>query len=208
MKDLFSAIATNTPKIAGWATVNKALTLASIVIAFRPKIIVEIGVFGGRSLLPMALACKEINHGTVIGIDPYDRAASIESETKDNAEWWGRVDHEEVFRQFNKSVIHFGVDKFVTLLRKRSDDVDPGQWTIDLFHCDGSHTDQAVMDVVRYSPRVPVGGIVVMDDCSWTSGGVERAVNSLLATGFTELYRFRNETPEGIDDWAVFQKLK
>jgi hypothetical protein len=38
------------------------------------KLCVELGVFGGKSLLPISLKCK----GKVIGIDAWEKEASLE----------------------------------------------------------------------------------------------------------------------------------
>jgi predicted O-methyltransferase YrrM len=64
-------------QLPGWCTKEKAYTLASLVIGTRPAVIVEVGVFGGRSFLPMALALKELGKGMAIGIDPWSPAASV-----------------------------------------------------------------------------------------------------------------------------------
>src|SRR5260221_9575485 len=51
MTNLFRTISELVPRCHGWATVEKAFTLAGVALALRPEIIVEIGVWGGRSIL-------------------------------------------------------------------------------------------------------------------------------------------------------------
>ena len=41
-----------------------------MVLALRPAVVVEIGVWRGSSLLPMALALKELGRGQIVGVDP------------------------------------------------------------------------------------------------------------------------------------------
>src|SRR5271170_6961170 len=84
---MFSRIATTLPTLDGWATSEKGCTLAALVLANKPKLVVEIGVFAGRSLLPMALALKANGSGKVIGIDPYDSQESAKDEFPDSAVW-------------------------------------------------------------------------------------------------------------------------
>src|SRR5208283_4602386 len=147
----------------GWCTPEKMRALASIVLALRPETVVEIGVWSGKSLIPMALACKLLGKGRVIGIDPFDSVASVEGQIPIVADWWRKVDHDGVLRFFLEKVKHFGVQDYVTFIRKRSDDVIPDR-EIGLLHVDGNHALQAVRDVERFAPRVAPGGIVVLDD--------------------------------------------
>lgn len=187
MKDLFQQIEIVIPKIGNWCTVEKAHSLAAIVIALRPETTVEIGVFSGSSLFSMAMAHKHIGIGKVIGVDPWDAKASIEGMEPPNVDWWSKVDHEAVFQTFMQNRSQLGLSEIVRVVRMKSDDYTPPD-SIDLFHCDGNHSDQAVKDVKRYATKVRVGGICVMDDINWSGGGVARAVEKLKDFGFKELY--------------------
>ena len=60
MTNLFLDIADVVPRLNGWCSVNKAQHLAAMVCALQPVTAVEIGVFGGKSLIPMAMAMKRI----------------------------------------------------------------------------------------------------------------------------------------------------
>ena len=67
------------PKLPGWCTPEKAKRLAEL--AFGAELAVELGVFGGRSLVAIALGIKwgpRPEHGYVDGIDPYTPAAALE----------------------------------------------------------------------------------------------------------------------------------
>ncbi len=193
-------------RIPGWCPLEKALDLAAVVIALRPKITVEIGVYGGKSLLPIALACEAINNGVVIGIDPWTPQASAEGYTGENANWWGQLDHEGIYRAFIAGVDRLGLKNRVAVERAKSDDaaVPP---VIDLVHLDGQHTEQAIRDVKRFCSRVRIGGVVVMDDLEWVNDGkphVAMAVTELLKLGYIELHR----TKQSDGCWGFFQRVK
>jgi len=190
----------------GWCTIEKAYTLANLVLCEKPQTVVEIGVWSGKSMMPMALACKANGDGMVWGIDPYSGAASVEGQTGDNAHWWGKTITPKIYDEMYeiaKTVIYtYEAAAFCQILRCKSDDLTPFQ-QIDLLHVDGNHGPQALKDVQRFSPMVPIGGHVVLDDLSWAGGAVSQSVTWLLENGFIEL--FRVTAPEG-NDWAVFKR--
>lgn len=196
---LFNRIAEINPHMPGWCSIEKAVVLAATVITLRPKIVVEIGVFGGRSLLPMAMAMRELQmDGMVIGIDPWDTKASMEEMEGENKAWWEKVDHEQIYRECMRYIDQEQVGRWISIHRQRSDEYKlPARYEIDLLHIDGSHGDTAsCYDVKHYGSRVRTGGILVMDDIGWA----QKAYARLSATTyFRELYK--------LDTGAVFQRL-
>lgn len=197
--ELFTRIETLLPELQGWCSQDKAAALAAAVLALRPKVAVEIGVFGGSSFLPTALAMEACDCGHLTGIDPWSPDASTDGYVGENEAFWRAVDHEAVMQKFLGHVRELGLEQRVTIERKRSDDARPPK-VIDLLHVDGQHTDQAVRDVKRFASKVRVGGLVCMDDINWTGGGVARGVEALLKFGFVEIYR--------IGEGAMFQRVK
>jgi hypothetical protein len=176
--------------LAGWCELEKALDLVATVIALRPNVVVEIGVFGGRSLIPMALACKAIGKGRVIGIDPWSQQASAEGYTGENADWWKKLDHESVYQGFLGTLNRLNLQSIVEIKRSKSDDVAPPD-VIDLLHVDGQHTEQALRDVNRFATNVRIGGFCFTDDDDWVDGGggPQQAVKRLMELGFVPLYK-------------------
>lgn len=201
---LFSEIATVVPTINGWCSVDKATLLASIIVATRPKVVCEVGIFAGKSAVPMALALKHVGTGKLTAIDAWSNELAVKDEVKQHAEWWGKVDMDAIYNEFIKHLDMHGLNAFVEVFRGNSSKVTPPS-EIGLLHVDGSHTDKAIDDVERYASNVIKGGFVVMDDCGWAGGGVRRACDVL-----TEEMNFRqlfHHFVEGTDDFAVFQKL-
>lgn len=192
-------------RIPGWCPPAKAHDLVSLVWALRPRVVVETGVFGGKSLIPMALACRQVG-GRVIGIDPWSPTASQEGYTGVNKEWWGALNHEDVYGSFLGNLERLQLQDVVEVRREKSlETVVPT--VIDLFHCDSNHNEMAIAEVRRFCPNIKVGGIAVFDDLAWHNDGVQhvaQAIELLLSYGFVELHR--PKLPSG-EEWGVFQKI-
>lgn len=220
--ELFAKIEVDLPNGGQWCTPYKAGTLASLIIGLRPTTIVEIGVWMGGSLVPMALAMKALASAgiesprprKVIGIDAWDPKASVQGQRNANEQWWGSVDHDMAFRTTRERLEAHRIDYavyevprlpnpgLVELWHCPSSDVPRNvviDLDIDLLHIDGNHAEQAIADVEIYARRVQVGGICVMDDIHWEGGHVENACTRLQRQGFTHLY--------DLDTGAVYQRV-
>ncbi len=197
--NLFQQISDWLPGKEGWCVEPKAHALAAAVLTLRPEVVVEIGVWGGMSLIPMALAVREVGRGIVIGIDPWKKEASVENQPKENAEWWSKVDHGLIYQEFIKQLATLGLLLIVDVKKMKSDEVEVPD-KIDLLHIDGNHSDQAVKDVNRFASAIRVGGMCFVDDINWEGGGVIRAVKRLQEMGFIKLY--------DMDKGAMFQRVK
>lgn len=199
MTKLFQQIAdeiTNMPH--GWCSIPKGQMLAAAVVALRPEISVEIGVYAGKSAFPIALAHKECGVGRLIAIDPWSATASQEGQVKpEDHKFWSGLDHEMIYQTFWKNALRLNVAHIIQVVRKRSDDFTPPD-NIGLLHIDGNHSDQAIRDVERFAPKCRMGALCFCDDISWSGGGVTRAIEKLRLSGWTQLYF--------LDTGAVFQK--
>jgi predicted O-methyltransferase YrrM len=183
---LFAQISSTRPPEA-WPTLEKCQCLGALVVARRPKLVVEIGVWTGDSLIPQLLALRHVGTGRGIAIDPWAPSASIEGQDDVNVKWWGRVDHERSYQIFTGRLRQLELECGV--IRAKSDEVSPAELgQIDMIHIDGNHGPQAVRDVDRFTAHVPLGGILVMDDLGWTGGSVRLAYDRAVALGFVELY--------------------
>lgn len=189
------------PALHGWCELPKAICLVNLVLAQKPKRIVEIGTWGGRSAFPMAIACRQNGGGKVICIDPWNPEASAAGQTSEvDREWWGRqVNHEIVYQHFKYFITELKLGDYIEVNRIKSDDADPPS-SIDILHVDGNHGPEAYTDTTRFAVNVNKFGFCILDDIGWIGGHVQRAVDWLLENGFIQLHP--------IGTGAIFVKMK
>lgn len=206
--DLFNKINHMIATTEGWCTYQKAHTLASLVLATRPEMIVEVGVFAGRSAFAMALACQAINKGKVVAIDAWDAQVSAKNEVAEHKEWWGKCDHDLIYMNFMRDIQAMKLDACFQVHRCKSNDMKQPPYFVGIAHIDGSHTDQAIEDVERFASKVVRGGFLILDDMRWQGGGVMRAYDTAVEMGFKELYRVTGHEAESNcdNDWCVMQQ--
>lgn len=186
------------PSMEGWCTVEKALALANNVVEHDAQVIVEIGVFGGRSFLPLALALQALGHGIAYGIDPWKKEAALEG-TNDpvNNEWWGKIDYTAIQEGCIRKIWELGLDKQTVLLRCQAH-ICASLFTepIDVLHIDGNHSEEAsTRDVAIWLPKVKKGGFIWFDDCDWKTTAKAQA----------DLLKFAKKVG-GVGECHLFQK--
>jgi predicted O-methyltransferase YrrM len=168
----------------GWCSPEKAREMMLLIEKHKPNIIVEIGVFGGRSIVAAGDACRQLGAGHVYGIDPWSSQSSVENvDEQANIEWWSKLDYEEIYLRCMKNIQVLELDRFVTILRTNSDRASVlfGNQTIDLLHIDGNHSEPvSSRDVLLYVPLVRESGFVLFDDMDWRS--TQNAVRILRET--------------------------
>lgn len=154
----------------GWCSYDKASTLHNLVLEEKPNLIVELGVYGGRSLVPMALAQIENKKGTIIGIDPWLAEASLEgAHSTQSIGGWGGVkntDYSYIYERCVNKIIEYNLNN-CELIRMKSQEaislfVDN---SIDVLHQDGNHSeDLATIEVELYMQKLKSGGYWISDD--------------------------------------------
>lgn len=212
LSDKLIARLKNINHLEGWCTTEKAEHMAQIILDRRPHLIVEIGVFGGRSAIAMGMACQEAGCGEVIGIDPWTKAAAVEGGTSpENDEWWSKLDYEKIYSGALGATRALGVDDVVRFERTH-DTVMLGEFldgTIDLLHYDGNHAELVSTRTVRdWSPKMRTGGILLVDDSHWPS--MQRSIellNTELGYRHLETKEFRNDQDQISMQYMVFEKL-
>jgi predicted O-methyltransferase YrrM len=170
-------ILTKIKQLDGWCSDFKASTLMDLVWFMQPKVVVEIGVFGGKSLVPMGFALKQLGGGVAYGIDPWSTAASAEGMDGANKDWWSSIDHGAILSKLQTKISEFGLDNYITLVQTTSAAA-PEIENIDILHIDGNHSnDASYFDALKWVPLVRSGGLIIFDDLTW--GTTERATNWL-----------------------------
>lgn len=176
-------------KIHGWCCKTKSQKFYDIIKKNKAKLCVEIGVFGGSSLIPQALAMKENNdNGIVVGIDPWTHSAALEHMENDgNKNWWSQVNLNEIYDQFIDKLKEYKIDSFCKIYKDRSENVinEFKYESIDVLHIDGNHCEKiSYQDSVNYFPKVKRGGYIFFDDTTWIENGkditTEKGLNYLL----------------------------
>jgi predicted O-methyltransferase YrrM len=175
----------------GWCLVERALEMAQLVIEHQPSTIVEIGVFAGGSLIPQALALKEIGTGRIYGIDPWSRQAAVEQVFTDGKtlaadeeiarKWWEEVDLERMHLLCMQGIWNHALEQHAVVIRARSEHCPELFNEIDVLYIDGSHSEEAsCRDVELYLPKVACAGFVWIDDANWET--VRKAVGLIEET--------------------------
>lgn len=171
--DTHDAIHALLPRLEGWCTPDKASVLADLMVDHDVQCAVEIGVFGGGSLLPMALAAREKGSGTVWGIDPWSPSAALEgTQDPQNIEWWSSIGYSGIYRGFVGMVVELDLLDVCSWLRLRSEQAVQvfQDASVQLLHIDGNHSEVAsARDAILWYPKLAPQSVVVVDDVDWVS---------------------------------------
>lgn len=165
---------------AGWCWPEKAYAMAQLVIDELPALVVEIGVFGGRSLFPQAMALRRLNRGVAIGIDPWRRESTIEGGVgAENSAWWSNLELHTIHSEFMDNLWRLDLSRWCLPWRCGAEEcygMFPSA-SIDILHIDGNHSELVSRrDVELFLPRVRSGGHVWFDDTNWDSTQAAAAI--------------------------------
>jgi hypothetical protein len=182
-------IQTNVPTLHGWCTVEKAIDLYNLVLEHEAPLCVELGVFAGRSLLPIAMAATAKN-GTAVGIDAWSKEA-CEQGVNDiaNTEWWNNIDYDFFYNYTLKVLSDADVSNTTQLVRSKSADVAShyASKSINVLHQDSNHSEEVtVEEVILWFDKVKIGGHWVFDDTDWPT--TQKAQALLLEKGYEIIF--------------------
>lgn len=188
--------------LPGWCTPEKAQRLFNLIIESDSQITCELGVFGGRSFIPMALAHKKKGTGFVLGIDAWKKEASLEGTNSfENNEYWSKINYTEVYRKCIYDIQVNDVDDFCSLIRMRSQEAGLliADNVIDILHQDSAHNVETITaELNLWVPKVKTGGYWVADDLLWKEA----------KEGYAKLPDFGLEMVEDHHEWGIFRKIK
>lgn len=192
-------------ELDGWCDKQKAGILIDFVLAMKPDTIVEIGVYGGKSLVPMAIAQQATGKGIVYGIDPWDSLESIKGMDDINREWWQRLDHGAILRGLMMKIKQFGLQDQISLIKSTSKDAAP-IYDIDILHIDGNHSEEtSYVDVTKWVPLVKSGGIIVLDDVTWFNVQTGQTTQT-KSVQWLNKHCIKQAQYHDICDWAIWIK--
>lgn len=194
------------PELQGWCDVYRAQRLAQYACSAGEQgagVCVELGVFGGRATVAMAMGLRDAGKGRVYGIDPYDAGASLEGVNEHVPgydKWWREVDYAAVERGARDAIDRLALRPWATILRLTSDEARPlfADGSVDLLYQDGNHSELvSVREVTFWTPKLRPGGIWVMDDVDWPA--TTKAQSMLPLAGFELVERPTKQ-------WAIYRK--
>jgi predicted O-methyltransferase YrrM len=160
-------------EVQGWLDPVVAKAMRELVLKTKPEVIVEIGVFYGKSLINFATALKENGKGIVYGIDSWRTRDAIRGlSPNDNPQLWTHLDLHEVHTSCVETIWEHELEEHAVIIRSASENC----WklfeaqSVDMLYIDGGHSEEAsVVDAALYLPAVRPRGYVWVDDASWPS---------------------------------------
>ena len=182
------------PVLRGWGgKVERPYRMAELIVQEKPKTVVEIGVFGGQSLIPQALALAVMRSGRIYGIDPFNlEVIKKEMAELDDEPMWLKQDMDLVLKDTLRWIRDLGLAERAILIVSESKDCSTLFNSIDILHIDGAHTEEAaLLDVNLYAKRVKKGGYIWMDDTHFPS----------LQPALREL----ENVADLVDDWGGYR---
>lgn len=203
-------------QLDGWCSKHKASILIDLVnsqLKNKPTNktikIVEIGVYGGKSLVPMAYALKKADPNGiahVYGIDPWANEESLQGVSNEsNRAYWAWIDHSAIMNKLIYHINLFNLNDQIKLIRQSSKEATPIE-EIDILHIDGNHSDEAsYQDVTKWAPLVAKGGWIILDDITWHEENKFTQTRSIewLNNHCLKMAEFRDE----INVWGIWAKL-
>ena len=186
---------------SGWCWREKAELIYTLTSSPNVRAGVEIGVFGGRSLLPMCLGLAK-NQGIAYGYDPYEKHRVYQVDQS----YWDKLDYDGLMHEAMGLLSKYGISTDV-LQRKRSLDASlnhPGG--IQFLHIDGSHYMwDTVLDLALWTRKLDVGGWLLLDDTNYDAV-VDSAV-LLKPGGFEYSCTTFNDNPTAKGEAQLWQKV-
>lgn len=190
------------PEMDGWCSPEKGIVMADAVFYLKCDLSVELGVFGGRGLLCLAIGHQASGVGKAWGFDPWTKEAALEGEnSKENDAWWSSIDLERIYRDFVANMVAKGVLETCNWARLRSDQAVKlfEDESVGVIHADSNHSEKISCDEVeRWVPKLKKGGLWFADDIDWPS--TKKAQKMLIEAGL--------QLEKSYDKWAIYQKIK
>lgn len=153
--------------LEGWCWAEKAHHMHELALDEQAKVMVEVGVYGGRSLIPLILAAQETD-GYVWGIDAWsNQVATVVPYGQDHNSFWANDDLGRVKDKLFKFLGEHQLSSHVGILEATGEQglAFFADRSVDLLHVDASHSvlDEA-RDVSSWLMKLKKDGILIIDD--------------------------------------------
>lgn len=195
-------------RMEGWCKPHKANRLFELVLETDAKYSVELGVFGGKSLIALALGHKYKGSGVAFGFDPWNNKACIEDEGNDpkNDHWWATLDMEAIHQSCLHHLKINGLEGFCETIRLRNQGMAQifANETLDIIHQDGNHNYKAITGELKsWIPKLKIGGLWIADDTSWAE--TQDGYSTMPSYG---LEKIETHSYDDGTEWQVWKKVK
>lgn len=202
MTDKYIAYLTS---LHGWCPAEKMRKLYELITSCPSEIepmAIDMGVWAGRSLFPMALAMRDMKRGMAYGYDAWSNVVATEgtNNPEDDA-WWGKVDMNMILTCFKKSIEFLSLNDWIAWDKIKTQEAarrfeDNSVW---LIHQDSAHNVETIIaELELWIPKLVVGGYWVTDDNDWDKA----------KEGYAKLPEYGLELVEDFVKWQVWKKVK
>lgn len=154
-----------------WCTKEKTDLITELLYLTKPKIAVEIGVFTGSSLIPIAATFHYLNLGKAFAIDAWSNDEAIKGLPigEANRSWWKSLDMNAIRLQFESNLEIWKLKKNVETIWQSSRSAVSLIPKIDFLHLDGGLSAQTSLeDVQNFVPKVKSGGYILYSNLLYT----------------------------------------
>jgi predicted O-methyltransferase YrrM len=164
----------------GWFREQNQHMLTHFIKTFSPKIIIEVGVWCGKSAAYMAQIMSE--NCILYAVDHF----KVDSEYSLHSDPTVATRAKQLYEQFLSNMIHLNLTEKIIPIRMNSlDAAHTLEVQADLIYIDGSHEEEDVFnDVCAWSKKLNPHGIICGDDydAPYVQRGVDRAAQKLGLT--------------------------
>lgn len=150
-----------------WCSAKKAELLMDLIFAIHPEVCVEVGVFSGSSVLPVAATLNYLKTGCIYAIDAWSNLAAVQhmSINDPNYSWWAQVNMNDAKNKFTTLIDQWKLNSCCSVIHAASEIAISQIPEIDFLHLDGNFCEEgALMDVELFLPRVKPGGYVLLSN--------------------------------------------
>lgn len=150
-----------------WCSTKKAEMIMDLIFAIRPEVCVEIGVFNGSSVLPVAATLRHLKEGCIYAIDSWSNEEAVRHmPTNDpNFGWWSQVNMDNAKNKFTTLIKQWNLQSFCSVIHATSEVAVQRIPEIDFLHLDGNFCEEAASkDVELFLPRVKSGGYILLSN--------------------------------------------
>ena len=150
-----------------WCSEEKTNLLMDLILLEQPSICVEIGVFTGSSVLPVATTLKFLKKGKIFAVDAWSNQIAVRNwdDNDPNKAWWSSLDMKAISKSFKSMIKDRKLQDFCTVISLPSEEAINQIESIDFLHLDGDYSEIGSMqDIELYLPKVKSGGYILLSN--------------------------------------------